>query len=94
MSGKQMTREEIRQLCLNRIGNALERDEFDDVAKLVKDTLSVFAKEDQTRGAREAVHFQMVASFADETERRRYVESTQPGIAKLLAPSVQQAEPA
>jgi hypothetical protein len=67
-----------------QLHKAIANEVFDDAAKLAKDALSVMAKEDQTSGAREAVRFQMVSSFADEYERRRYVAATQPQIRKLL----------
>lgn len=81
----QTLREQTRLVAVQRIKEALDADEFDDVAKLAKDTLSVFAKEDQTAGAREGIHFAMVQAFAkDATEIRKYVHATQPEIKRLL----------
>lgn len=72
-------------LANKRINEALEADEYNDEAKLGKDFLATLNKKRQTQGAQEAVRFQMVASFADEKEKRRYVESTQPEIRRLVS---------
>ncbi len=88
---KQSQAEELAQLRIDtklaayrQLKRAITNEVFDDAAKLAKDALSVMAKEDQTAGAKEAVQFQMVASFADEKEKRKYVQATQPQIQKLL----------
>ena len=77
---------QVEALAWKRIKQALEQDEYNDEARLAKDALSVLAKQRQTDGAREQSRFLMVASFADEKERRKYVESTQPEIRRLLEP--------
>ncbi len=75
---------EVKALAWKRIKEALEADEYNDEARLAKDALSVLDKQRQTDGAREQSRFLMVASFADDKEKRKYVESTQPEIRKLL----------
>ena len=70
--------------CLDKLQKAMEADETNDVVKQAKELLAITAKNRQTLGAREAVRFQMVASFADDKEKRRYVESTQPDVRKMI----------
>ncbi len=77
-------RMQTKLAAYRQLYKAIANEVFDDAAKLAKDALSVMAKEDQTTGAKEAVHFQMLASFADEKEKRKYVTATQPQIRKLL----------
>lgn len=72
-------------LAVTRIKEALEKDVFNDEAKLAKDTLSVFTKEDQTNGARDAVRFQMVSAYSDTDGIKEYVKNAHPDVARLAA---------
>jgi hypothetical protein len=71
-------------LANQRIHDALEADEINDEAKMAKDYIATLNKKRQTDGAREQSRFLMVASFGSDAEKRRYVESTQPEVRRLL----------
>ena len=57
---------------------------IDDKANLAIKTMNVVAKNRQTLTSREGIRFQMAKFIANETQLRKYVESTQPEIKKLL----------
>jgi hypothetical protein len=77
---------DVELLAWKRIKEALEADEYNDEAKLAKDTVSVLAKKRQTDGARDQLRFMMLSSVGTDAQRRRYVESQVPDVKRFLGP--------
>jgi hypothetical protein len=81
----------LKMLALDRMIEAIQADEWSDVAKLSKDSYAIMVKEDATNGASKALRFQMIASLENRDLLRRYVETEEPQACKRLMASKEEA---
>lgn len=78
-------RAEVRLAAYTKLRDTIKADEFDDVAKLSKDTLAVMAREEQTAGAQVKTRFFIARTLAkDKDQLANYVGATTPEIRKAL----------
>lgn len=78
-------RAEVRLAAYAKLRDTFKADEFDDVAKLSKDTLAVMAREEQTAGAQLRTRFVIARTLAkDKDQLANYVGATTPEIRKAL----------
>lgn len=78
--------EQLYGTCLKKLQDYFDdkAEGGDEVVTAIK-TANMLTKREQTRGAREAVRFQMAQAMStSQEELRRYVAATQPVIKKLI----------
>ncbi len=76
--------EEVELLCWRRLKEALEADEYNDEAKLAKDTLSTKFKKLQTKGATRAIQHQVLSQIGTPEQQRAFAIENDPQLAKVL----------
>jgi len=78
-------RAQVKLASYKKLLTTIEADEFDDVAKLAKDTLAVMTREEQTAGSQLKTRFHIARTLAaDKSQLANYDQATTPEIRKAL----------